>query len=264
MRKSHVLALVGAVAFMATSVQAAFVIKPVEAKGTSTGVYTGNNYNPTHTIDGRGLVSDTYAVSITVTAAADYNTIATEFKVPGAHDTGSAVPAANGWMRHTISGNQLFDNQSNHWAQEGSTMFRTVASTVGAKRRIAFDLGDNYDLTSMHLWGGRQWANYNDSFKTAQIYSITAAEYAGALENITVSGQPTVTFASGTSNTADRGDDYALSLSNTRYVMIDVLTAGGTNAVSSEVRFVGTTVPEPASLALLGMGSLLALKRRRA
>lgn len=264
MRKSHVLALVGAVAFVATSVQAAIVIKPVGAVGDA--LSTANYGNaPAHLIDGSGLVTDAYAIADS-SAQADYSTIAAVDRAENAHNTGSAVPST--WMRHTISGNQLVDFGGNGFATQGTTNYRSGWGNGLQTARVAFDLGASYDVSDIHFWNTQQWGTWWEGFASTKIYSISAAQYAGGLDAITVDGSGTaIDFgAQGASNIADRGTSFALSLSGAQYIMIDVLsTRGWADPTVAEVRFVGTTpVPEPTSLALLGVGSLLALKRRRA
>jgi hypothetical protein len=118
---------------------------------------------------------------------------------------------------------------------------------------ITFDLGSNYNVTGFHLWNFQQ-ANPGIS------RGVQTANILGSLDGIsftTLISNQTFTQASGLSTYT--GENYTLSVSNTRYIRFDVLSNYGDTGVTglSEVRFTGSVVPEPGTYGMLGCGLLL-------
>lgn len=113
-----------------------------------------------------------------------------------------------------------------------------------------------------------------NSFGAAPVFGPDAVEVFTSLDNVTYTSQGTVNFKLGDGTS----EDIAVSYSNVRFVKFDILSnhdgedfttvaIEGTDvrnlAALAEVRFVDNTVPEPSSSALLGLGGLALILRRR-
>jgi hypothetical protein len=150
------------------------------------------------------------------------------------------------------------------WLTNG--VFATPNDTLPAF--VVFNLGGSYDLDSLKVW------NYNETRlapltgRGANSVDISVANSVGG--SFTLLGNFTFNQATG-SETTDFGQTIDLSpfaaANNAMFVRFDILTNhGGDNEFAglSEIRFNGTVVPEPASIAFMGLAlSGLVLRRRR-
>jgi len=154
-------------------------------------------------------------------------------------------------------------------AQSGNGMWLTNG-TFGTPNDplpafITFDLEDNYDLSSFTVW------NYNESGATARgangVTVSVASSEGGSFTAL--AGITTFTIAQGDAVTAfgETFDLTALAAAgNVRLLRIDITSSHGGDfdfAGLSEIRFDGEAVPEPTTTALLGLGGLALILRRR-
>jgi hypothetical protein len=140
---------------------------------------------------------------------------------------------------------------------------------------IEWDLGASYTLNSIQVWNVNNNGNATFSTEDVDIYFSNAAspgdpEGAGSANWIHYTGsEVTLPQAPASNNT---GFDLAtvagsaLPASAVRFVRFE-LNSGyhGTNTYTgiAEIQFDGTAIPEPSSLALIGLGGLAFFLRRR-
>ncbi len=121
---------------------------------------------------------------------------------------------------------------------------------------ITFDLGDGYDVTTMRIWN--ICATSHSTYGTKDI-SVSAGPTLGTLV-----AQGAQTLTQGTEAPTYTGEDIAVNYTGVRYIRFDITSSyTAPYAGLAEVRFEATLVPEPATLVLLGLGSLATLRRRR-
>ncbi len=119
---------------------------------------------------------------------------------------------------------------------------------------LTFDLGASYDLTDFVYWGYASSGSGNEASAFTLTFSTDGVTYGGAVD-FDQNGS-----AVGTGNPA------TLSLGSTftaQYVKVEITdNQGGIDRVAlGEVKFIA--VPEPSSAALLGLGGLALILRRR-
>jgi hypothetical protein len=132
--------------------------------------------------------------------------------------------------------------------------------------KITYDLGAVYNLTSVDLW------NWNLSSNTVQGAKDIGISWAG--EDLVFTALSPIVLAQAPGTFPYSGQSFSVSVSGARYVQLSVTSSylvdsffdrGGGNfnneVAIAKVRF--ETVPEPASLALVGIGGLLMFLRMR-
>ncbi|MEZ7957096.1 MAG: PEP-CTERM sorting domain-containing protein [Rubritalea sp.] len=146
---------------------------------------------------------------------------------------------------------------------------------------ITVDLGDSYVLDTIHIWNENENnAGYLRGLKDASIYVSPDGDTANLIK-LNTSGSSVANGANGTgdflfsigpqdSGYAGFGLDLSVItnaslLANVRLVKIETITNHGTSSGSglAEVQFGGVAVPEPTTTALLGIGGLALILRRR-
>ncbi|MDG0993448.1 MAG: PEP-CTERM sorting domain-containing protein [Akkermansiaceae bacterium] len=247
-------AFAAATAAFALSVQAA-TVSPVTAYGHN----NRDNYG--------GNISDIYNGS----------------GMNGNPATGGALPANILDWENTATGSYQAEWQADH-------MLDITTSVNNKMGWVIMDLGEDYNVGDMYLWNGGQIGT--NAMKDFNIYY--SAEGAGA--TIPATQGPTggnaaddytfgvaawtqfgvtETLGDGTGATGSGGGKladgvYDLGGATARYVALEMLNRhnGNTDPTSgrigfSEAGFVVSPVPEPSTTALLGLGGLALILRRR-
>jgi len=151
---------------------------------------------------------------------------------------------------HRASDHSLND----HWQQNSTSSFSA----------ITFDLGSAMDVGAAYVWNCALWDGAGD--QTGRGVQNTTIEV--STDGVNFASLGTFTFAQ--ASLASSSDSIAAEIVNfdsiqtdVRYVKFGITSNYGDSARTglSEVRF--DTVPEPATMTLLGLGGLLALVRRR-
>lgn len=233
--KSLLITAIAAAAALGTgsAAQAAFIVDPVDATATSN-ISAGGTVAA---VDGSGL-SDATIV-----------------------ETDDPVPVT--WPTHGTAGATMWLSAPDTELSDEATLSSTA---------ITFDLGDAYTLTDIHVWNSNavfEGNNNSDrSIKKMDVLFSTTSATTGFGNTIQFDDMPKAPGASGY-----EGFDLDLGQNvNARWVTFEIYSVHGPvesspgngnfqyRAGLSEVRFVA--IPEPASLALLGLGGVLMLSRR--
>jgi hypothetical protein len=150
------------------------------------------------------------------------------------------------------------------------------ANIVVADQWIVFDLGDTYNVEEIHVWNywdvGSNPSQGVDDVDMLFATTLTSGAFGSVASLADYSGSVSLNFAEQTADGSFQGAGELVSLGSTksaRYVLLDVQTNHGYGTPASgrvglgEIRFTGTAVPEPTITALLGLGGLALILRRR-
>ncbi len=148
---------------------------------------------------------------------------------------------------------------------------------AGTTPQITIDLGGNYNLDTIHIWNYNENGQSSRGLQNVEIYVSTDASDLNLVKLITSgpgsqdNGSGNFLFAQAPSLSTYSGFGLDMAgvtnaslLSNARLVRIQALDTHGSTGGLAEVQFGGTSaVPEPSSIALLGLGGLALILRRR-
>jgi hypothetical protein len=155
------------------------------------------------------------------------------------------------------------NNAADMWLSDGDGVNETNEGENGLPTSITFDLENNYNLDAIGVW------NYNEvglTSRGAREVAISVASGEGGVFNPL--GLFELEEATGANNYEGQLislEDFVLA-DDVRRIRFDINSNwGDANQYVglSEIRFSGTVIPEPSSLALLGLGGLALLRRRR-
>lgn len=209
---------------------AIIIVQPTGAKESSVNL----GRNAVDTIDGGGL--------------SDATTV----------ETGDPIPGT--WPTHgNVAGNA-----------GAATVWLSLNTTQGGGEGdewIMFDLGAEYQLAALHVWNYNEVSATGNGIKDLTIkFATSSAGYdAGSEGDPSWGSGVSTTFAQASGSTTYDGETINFGSVTARYVLFDTVDthyASYNRTGLSEVRFI--TVPEPSSTALLGLGALgLMLRRKR-
>jgi hypothetical protein len=163
-----------------------------------------------------------------------------------------------------------FDEANGFHSTADSEMWLNTGTFSGGTdplpSHITYDLEANYDLSSLKIWNYNGAVGASDTAGAKDLEILVASSVGGSFTSIS-----NEILAKGTgSTTTDFGHFVDLSsfaaADNVRLVRFNITSNQGFDfdlVGLSEVRFDGVAVPEPSTTALLGLGGLALILRRR-
>ena len=159
---------------------------------------------------------------------------------------------------HAVNGDGLDiggpDTHDTAWPT-GGHWFSNPVSGFGIDASFEIDLGGLYQIGEGKIWNYNEWPSngvINVSFFTKENL-VDSYTWAGDATDISTAPGDTVT---------PYGDTFSMHNVTARYILVDVTACmNNTYCGFSELQFYET--PEPATIALMGLGALALIRKRR-
>lgn len=202
-----------------------------------------------------GLAASSHAAVITPVSAVDNGN-----EISSTRDADSLVDSSG------LTGGGDILTQTHQFADPAPNDSYYLSNTSGVGNiEFIFDLGAAYNVNGIYVWNytnsstgsgqNRAISNFDLQFSTDGGLNYTTTVASGTFANFT---KP----AAGGVNTSVESRTFS-TVNGVTHIKINGITNYGDSRLGvSEIRFEGV-VPEPGSLALLGLGGLLVASRRR-
>jgi hypothetical protein len=172
--------------------------------------------------------------------------LAAAFEVKAVVVTGVTVSGGNtffGNLNNIVDGSGLSSYSTGATHAAGTAQNAWASATI--LNQIVFDLHGAYNLTGMAVW------NFNE-FNGFGVNTLNVLASLDGINYNPIPGAP-MQFAQGANSAPEQAQLFSFS-ATAAYVRFDTLTTFQNAAGLSEVMFTASSVPEPASLAMFGIG----------
>lgn len=210
-----------------------------------------------------GNPGDPYTPSAFTASSSDLLSGLTPLSVTG-NTTQEGAVGVSTWTNGSIA--TLYAKQPNTGQNliDNHVPYGTVTANpgTGATTQVVYDLGGLYNLSSADVFAG-----WNDSGR--DLFSFTLEASADNVNYSTIgsfakNGDNTGAITTPVTTKIDLVDDGGAAIANgARYVRLTVNDADNGYAGMVEFDVNGTPAPEPGSLAVLGLGAVMMMRRRR-
>ena len=182
--------------------------------------------------------------------------------------TGDSNLSTGFHVNFTIDGSGLSDsgnsgdilNETHINGNSGSNLTWLSANGDRPTITIDFDLGGTFDVDSVHLWN---WT-YTGATDTRGVtsmdisFSSNGTDFVNTLQDVAFTP-----YAAASTSATSETQTFAAVNGVTHIRLTDINNAGDTYIGFSEIRFGAAAVPEPTTTALLGLGGIALILRRR-
>ena len=183
---------------------------------------------------------------------------------PTGATTSTALLGGSYGPGNTIDGSGLSgggasgDILSETHADEATNSGTTYLSASGVVPELTFDLGGTFTVDSVHIWNYRHdngVVHWGVSTIDISFSTDGGSNYGSLIDDLG-------TFVTASNPESVQSVSFTAVSGVTHIKLTDVQDLGGPYTGFGEIRF-GEAIPEPSSLALLGLGGLALLRRRR-